>query len=67
MTSSFEDDGFALLPALVTAIELARIDAAMARPAGAGARDLLDEPWCATLAETSSTHLPHAAPRARRG
>ena len=50
MMGSFDDDGFAVLPALLSDAELARIDAAMAVPVGVGARDLLDAPWCAALA-----------------
>ena len=50
MTTSFDDDGFALLPALVPDAELASIEAAAAGHAGVGARDLLEQPWCADLA-----------------
>ena len=50
MTGSFADDGFAVLPVLLSDTELARIDAAMAVPVGVGARGLLDAPWCAALA-----------------
>ncbi len=50
MTGSFDDDGFAVLPALLSDAELARIDAAMARRSEVGSRDLLNEPWCAALA-----------------
>jgi ectoine hydroxylase-related dioxygenase (phytanoyl-CoA dioxygenase family) len=50
MTGSFDVDGFAVLPALLSDAELARIDAAMATRSEASARDLLHEPWCAALA-----------------
>ena len=50
MTQSFDADGFALLPALVTEAELASIEAAMTQHDGVGSRDLLDQPWCAGLA-----------------
>ena len=50
MTGSFDEDGFALLPALLTDRELAPIDAAMAGRAEVGVRGLLDEPWCTALA-----------------
>ena len=50
MTGSFDADGFAVLPALLSDAELARIAVAMARRSEVGARDLLDEPWCAALA-----------------
>jgi hypothetical protein len=47
---ALEADGFALLPVLLEAAEIDRIDAAMARRLAAGARELLAEPWCAELA-----------------
>ena len=50
MTGSFDVDGFAVLPALLSDAELHRIDAELAGRSGVGARDLLDEPWCAELA-----------------
>ena len=50
MTGSFDDDGFAVLPALLSDAELSHIDAAMAGRAEVGARDLLDAPWCVALA-----------------
>ena len=50
MTMSFDEDGFAVLPALLTDAELAGIGAAMTRHRGVGARDLLEESWCVDLA-----------------
>jgi hypothetical protein len=50
MIASFDDDGFAVLPPLLSDAELARVDVAMARRSEIGSRDLLAEPWCAALA-----------------
>lgn len=50
MTGSFDVDGFAVLPALLSDAELARIDVAMATRSEGGARDLLHAPWCVALA-----------------
>ncbi len=50
MTGAFDDDGFAVLPALLSDAELARIAVEMARRSEVGSRDLLEEPWCAALA-----------------
>ena len=50
MTSAFDDDGFAVMPDLLSDAELARIDAALADRPRVGARDLLAEPWCLELA-----------------
>ena len=51
MTGAFDADGFAMLPALLTDRELALIDAEMAGRSEVSARDLLDEAWCAALAQ----------------
>lgn len=50
VAATLESDGFALLPTVLHATEVERIDAAMAARAAVGARELLSEPWCATLA-----------------
>lgn len=50
MTARFEEDGFAILPTLLSGAELARIDAALAPRAAAGSRELLREDWCVALA-----------------
>jgi ectoine hydroxylase-related dioxygenase (phytanoyl-CoA dioxygenase family) len=50
MTGSFDDDGFAVLPALLCETEVARVDVAMARSSEVGSREVLDEAWCAALA-----------------
>ena len=65
MTASFDVDGFAVLPALLSEEELTRIDAAMATRPRSGARDLLQEPWCAALAGRiqSDARLAAALPR----
>src|SRR6202012_4521228 len=65
MTDSFDEDGFAVLPAMVEDAGLAGIEAAMARHSGVGARDLLDEPWCADLARRllADARLAGAIPR----
>lgn len=59
-TASFDADGFAVLPQLLSPIELERVAAAMAGRADVGARDLLDAAWCADLA-----HRLHADARLR--
>jgi Phytanoyl-CoA dioxygenase (PhyH) len=66
MIERFEEDGFAVLPALLGDAESAGIADAMARRPAAGARDLLDEPWCAKLAHRlqSDARLIDAIPRA---
>ena len=66
MTGSFDDDGFAVLPVLLSDAELARIDAAMAGRDGVGTRDLLDASWCAALAGRiqDDARLAGALPRA---
>ena len=51
MRNSFDADGFAVLPALLSDASLQRIDAALAARSRVGARDWLDEPWCADLAQ----------------
>ena len=51
MTGAFVVDGFAVLPELLSEAELQRIDLALAGRSEVGARDLLDEPWCAVLAD----------------
>ena len=50
MTSAFDEDGFAVMPELLSDTELARIDLALAGRSQVGARDLLAEPWCLELA-----------------
>lgn len=50
MTSTFDADGFTVLPALLPETALRRVDAALAGRSAVGARDLLAEPWCANLA-----------------
>ena len=50
MTGSFDEDGFQVLPTLLSDAELAHVDAAMVGRSEVGARDLLDEAWCAALA-----------------
>ena len=50
MTARFEEDGFAILPTLLSDAELAHVDAALASRAAAGSRELLREDWCAGLA-----------------
>jgi hypothetical protein len=47
---SFDDDGFAVLPALLSDAERACIAAEMATQSEVGSRDLLEAPWCAALA-----------------
>ena len=48
----FEEDGFEVLPGLLSEVELADADAALAPRAGAGSRELLREAWCAALARS---------------
>ncbi len=64
MTGSFDDDGFAVMPALVSDAELARIAAQLAARSKVGSRDLLEEPWCATLAGRlqNDARLAHLLP-----
>ncbi len=50
MTRAFEDDGFAIVPSLLSDADLADADAALATRGNVGDRDLLHEPWCAALA-----------------
>ena len=50
MTSAFDNDGFAVMPELLSDAELAHIDTALAGRSQVGARDLLAEPWCFELA-----------------
>ena len=66
MTSSFDEDGFALLPDLLSEPELARIGAALAGRSEVGARDRLAEPWCHDLALRlhADARLRDALPRA---
>ena len=66
MTSAFDADGFAVLPALLPEAELRRIDAALAGRSGVGARDLLHAPWCRELAQRlhADARLDDALPRA---
>ena len=47
---AFDADGFAILPALLTPDEIARIDGVLSARDGVGDRELLREPWCAALA-----------------
>jgi hypothetical protein len=65
MTRSFDDDGFAVLPALLSDAELAALDAAMTGTDGVGSRDLLAESWCAALARRllDDERLADALPR----
>ncbi len=65
MTGAFEDDGFAVLPSLLSDAEMASLDIAMAGRSEIGARDLLDEPWCADLARRlrDDARLADALPR----
>jgi ectoine hydroxylase-related dioxygenase (phytanoyl-CoA dioxygenase family) len=50
MRASFDIDGFAIVADVLRGAELQRIDAALAGRRAKGARELLVEPWCATLA-----------------
>ena len=61
----FEQDGFAALPALLSDRECGAVGDALARRGAGGARQLLDEPWCAELARRllSDARLADAIPR----
>jgi len=50
MTGRFEEDGFALWPAIVDARELDAVGQALAARRADGMRELLSERWCADLA-----------------
>ena len=69
IAATFETDGFAVLPTLLPATEIERVDDAMIARSSAGTRELLSEPWCASLARQlqadarlagaiPSTHVP---------
>ncbi len=66
MTASFERDGFAIVPSLLSDAELAAIDAALSTREGVGDRDLLRQPWCAALARRAQAdaRVTLALPRA---
>lgn len=65
-TNRFEDDGFAVLPHILTDAVCAEISSSMAQIySGVGCRSLLDFSWCKDLAQTIRHHrviarsLPH--------
>ena len=66
MMDHFDIRGFAVLPDLVKPCELDALAAALAQRTGVGARDLLQESWCADLARTLATRVAAsgAMPRA---
>ena len=65
MTGSFDADGYAVLPALVSEALLDIAGAALSGRAAVGARDLLHQAWCADLAGhlQADARLGHALPR----
>ena len=68
MTRRFDEDGFAIVPGLLSHEDLAHVDAALAPRAGAGSRELLREDWCAALARRlhGDARLAAALPRSHR-
>ena len=64
LAARFAQDGFAVLPALLSARESDDAAEALARRGAGGARQLLDEPWCAELARRllSDARLAGAIP-----
>ena len=50
MTGSFDEDGYAVVPTLLSEAELSCVEEAMGTRPEVGSRDLLAEPWCAELA-----------------
>ena len=65
MRASFDADGFAVLPQLLSTAELERVAAAIADRVDVGARDLLEAAWCADLARRvhADGRLRDALPR----
>jgi hypothetical protein len=65
MSGRFDEDGFAVLPALLDDGELSRVEALLARRTASGAREFLEEAGCAALARRlqSDARLAAAIPR----